>query len=94
MSRVTEIRCVGYGVEDFAAERAFYADVWGLVEVAAEEGTAWFKTHGHDEQVEVEIVEPHPSILVLIFQRFYELDRLIASCNWRDREVRCAIWKS
>jgi catechol 2,3-dioxygenase-like lactoylglutathione lyase family enzyme len=49
MSRVTEIRFVGYGVEDFEAERRFYAEDWGLVEVAAEEGLAWFKTHGHDE---------------------------------------------
>lgn len=49
MSRVNEIRYVGYGVEDFDAERAFYADDWGLVEVAARDGAAWFKTHGHDE---------------------------------------------
>lgn len=49
MSRVTEIRYVGYGVEDFDAERKFYADDWGLVEVASEEGLSWFKTHGHDE---------------------------------------------
>src|SRR5690606_36946737 len=49
MSRVTEIRYVGYGVEDFDAERKFYADDWGLVEVASEDGLVWFKTHGHDE---------------------------------------------
>jgi len=49
MSRVTEIRFVGYGVKDFTAERAFYAVDWGLVEVASEEGLAWFKTQGHDE---------------------------------------------
>lgn len=49
MSRVTEIRFVGYGVEDFDTERKFYADDWGLVEVAATDDTAWFKTHGHDE---------------------------------------------
>ncbi|MBF7015316.1 VOC family protein (plasmid) [Novosphingobium resinovorum] len=49
MSRVTEIRYVGYGVKDFDAERAFYADDWGLVEVSADDGKAWFKTHGHDE---------------------------------------------
>ena len=49
MSRVTEIRYVGYGVEDFDTERKFYADDWGLVEVAAEDGMAWFKAHGHDE---------------------------------------------
>jgi predicted enzyme related to lactoylglutathione lyase len=49
MSRVTEIRYVGYGVKDFETERKFYAEDWGLVEVAAEPGLAWFKTHGHDE---------------------------------------------
>ena len=30
MSRVTEIRYVGYGVPDLEAERAFYRDKWGL----------------------------------------------------------------
>jgi len=49
MSRVTEIRYVGYGAEDFDAERTFYAADWGLVEVAAADGLAWFKTHGSDE---------------------------------------------
>lgn len=49
MSRVNEIRYVGYGVEDFDTERAFYADDWGLVEVDHKDGLAWFKTHGHDE---------------------------------------------
>jgi catechol 2,3-dioxygenase-like lactoylglutathione lyase family enzyme len=49
MTRVTDIRYVGYGVEDFDAERAFYADNWGLLEVAASDGIAWFKTHGNDE---------------------------------------------
>ncbi|MBO9519105.1 MAG: VOC family protein [Porphyrobacter sp.] len=49
MSRITEIRYVGYGVEDFDTERRFYADDWGLVEVAEEDGLAWFKTAGADE---------------------------------------------
>jgi catechol 2,3-dioxygenase-like lactoylglutathione lyase family enzyme len=49
MSRVTEIRYVGYGVKDFHAERKFYAEDWGLTEVAAKEGLAWFKTEGSDE---------------------------------------------
>lgn len=49
MSKVNEIRYVGYGVQDFATERAFYADDWGLVEVNATDDTAWFKTQGHDE---------------------------------------------
>lgn len=49
MSRVTEIRYVGYGVEDFDAERKFYVDDWGLEEVASEDGLAWLKTQGSDE---------------------------------------------
>jgi catechol-2,3-dioxygenase len=49
MSRVTEIRYVGYGVVDFDAETAFYGDVWGLERVASDDGMAWFKTQGHDE---------------------------------------------
>jgi catechol 2,3-dioxygenase-like lactoylglutathione lyase family enzyme len=49
MSRVTEIRYVGYGVVDFEAERRFYADVWGLEPVPSDDGMAWFKTPGHDE---------------------------------------------
>jgi catechol 2,3-dioxygenase-like lactoylglutathione lyase family enzyme len=49
MSRVTEIRYVGYGVENFDAERKFYADDWGLAEVTSGDGLAWFKTHAHDE---------------------------------------------
>ena len=48
-ARVTEIRYVGYGTSDFDAERKFYADDWGLVEVAATDDMVWFKTHGHDE---------------------------------------------
>jgi catechol 2,3-dioxygenase-like lactoylglutathione lyase family enzyme len=49
MARVTEIRFVGYGVEGFDAERRFYTDDWGLVEVEQTGDLSWFKTHGHDE---------------------------------------------
>lgn len=49
MSRVTEIRYIAYGVPDFEGERAFYADVWGLEPVRADDGMAYFKTYGDDE---------------------------------------------
>jgi catechol 2,3-dioxygenase-like lactoylglutathione lyase family enzyme len=49
MSRVTEIRYVGYGCVDLAAERAFYRDKWGLVEVAEADGAVYFACQGHDE---------------------------------------------
>ena len=66
MSRVNEIRYVGYGVEDFAAERKFYAENWGLVEVAAEDGMAWFKTHGHDEHHVVRLHESGTNCIEVI----------------------------
>lgn len=49
MSRVTEIRYVGYSVVDYDAEVAFYTDVWGLERVPTDDGMAWFKAQGHDE---------------------------------------------
>lgn len=49
MSRVTEIRYVGYGVVDLAAEQAFYEDQWGLERVPSDDGMVWYKTPGHDE---------------------------------------------
>lgn len=49
MTRVTEIRYVGYGVTDLEAERQFYLDSWGLVEAPADDGMCYFKTKGHCE---------------------------------------------
>ncbi len=49
MSRVSEIRYVGYAVPDLQAERAFYRDVWGLAEVGEKGAMSHLATHGHDE---------------------------------------------
>jgi catechol 2,3-dioxygenase-like lactoylglutathione lyase family enzyme len=49
MSRVTEIRYVGYGVQDLAAETAYYQEIFGLDRVPSDDGLVWFKTPGHDE---------------------------------------------
>jgi len=49
MARVSEIRYVGYGVPDIEAERVFYSDVWGLKQVAEEDGMIYFAAEGHDE---------------------------------------------
>ncbi|MET0292310.1 MAG: VOC family protein [Steroidobacteraceae bacterium] len=49
MSRVTDVRFIGYGVPDLDAERAFYIGKWGL-ELVSERGDAvWLKSAGHDE---------------------------------------------
>ena len=49
MSRVTDIRYVGYAVPDLAAERSFYADTWGLKQVAEKDGMVYFATEADDE---------------------------------------------
>ena len=49
MSRVTEIRYVGYGVEDLASESAFYEQDWGLEPVASDDAMAYFRAVGSDE---------------------------------------------
>ena len=49
MSRVTEIRYVGYAVPDLETERTFYREHWGLREVAERDGMVYFAAHGHDE---------------------------------------------
>jgi catechol 2,3-dioxygenase-like lactoylglutathione lyase family enzyme len=49
MSRVTEIRYVGYAVPDLEAERAFYADQWKLVEAGEKDGMTYFAADGGEE---------------------------------------------
>ena len=49
MSKVSEIRYVGYGVTDLERERAFYRDHWGLKEVAERDGMVYFAAEGSDE---------------------------------------------
>lgn len=48
MSRVTDVRYVGYAVTDLAAERAFYRDVWKLKEVHEADGLVYFAAEGDD----------------------------------------------
>jgi hypothetical protein len=49
MSRVIEIRFVGYGVPDLAAEKTFYLDQWKLVEAGEKDGLAHFAADGDEE---------------------------------------------
>jgi len=49
MTRVTDIRSVGYAVPDLAAERAFYRDQWKLIEVGEQNGMVHFAAEGDSE---------------------------------------------
>ena len=49
MSRVSEIRYVGYAVPDLEAERAFYRDKWGLREVGEQDGMVYLTAEGSEE---------------------------------------------
>jgi catechol 2,3-dioxygenase-like lactoylglutathione lyase family enzyme len=57
MSRVSEIRYVGYAVADLAAEAAFYRDIWGLEEAGEKDGMLHFAAQGHDELYVVRLRE-------------------------------------
>src|SRR5687768_14399008 len=57
MSRVTDIRYVGYAVNDLAAERNFYANKWGLKQVRDEAGMVYFAAEGHEEPYVVRLRE-------------------------------------
>lgn len=49
MTKVTDIRYVGYGVPDLPSERAFYAEKWGLKRIAERGSMEYFKAEGSDE---------------------------------------------
>lgn len=81
MSRVTEIRYVGYGVESFDAERAFYKDDWGLEEVEASADMCWLKTHGADEHHVVRLhraTTNHVEVIALAATSAPDVDALFA----------------
>lgn len=79
MSRVNEIRYVGYGVPDLEAERAFYTDVWGLEPVPADDGMAYFKARGHDEHHVVRLRQsamPRIDVIALSAETRADVDAL------------------
>jgi catechol 2,3-dioxygenase-like lactoylglutathione lyase family enzyme len=49
MSRVTEIRYVGYGLIDVEAEKSFYTRSWGLEESGETAGITWLRARSQDE---------------------------------------------
>ncbi|MBO3682275.1 VOC family protein [Streptomyces sp. NEAU-YJ-81] len=54
---ITHLRHVDLAVPDFAVQRAFYRDTWGLTEVANDSGIAFFAAEGSPEQYVVRIRE-------------------------------------
>lgn len=57
MSRVTDIRYVGYGVADLAAEQQFYGDKWCLKQVAERDGLTYYAAEGSDGKYVVRLRE-------------------------------------
>lgn len=49
MSRVTEVRYVGYALPDLEAERAFYCGAWGLTEAGEQGGMVHLAAPGSEE---------------------------------------------
>ncbi|GGB38161.1 oxidoreductase [Sphingomonas metalli] len=79
MSRVTDIRYVGYAMPDMAAERAFYADTWGLEPVPSDDGMAYFKAQGDDEHHVVRLREDateHVDVIALATESRADVEAL------------------
>ena len=45
-TRVTDLHFVALAVPDLAAEREFFSDAWGLVEVVEQDGKMYFAAEG------------------------------------------------
>ena len=68
MAAVTDIRYVGYALPDLAAERAFYTDVWGLVDAGERDGVVYLAARGDDEHHVVRLrQDPTQRIDVIAF---------------------------
>lgn len=79
MSRVTEIRHVGYGVADLEAERRFYVEDWGLAEVQATSDMAWFRAAGSEEPFVVRLRKSdsnHVDVIALAAESRKDVDAL------------------
>src|SRR5690606_41275118 len=57
MSAVSEIRHVAYAVPGLAAERSFYSEKWGLLQVAEHDGLVYFAAAGSTEPCVVRLRE-------------------------------------
>src|ERR1700730_17437925 len=57
MSKVSEVRYVGYAVPDLEAERTFYRDKWLLQQVAEQDGMMYFAAEGSDQPYVVRLRE-------------------------------------
>jgi catechol 2,3-dioxygenase-like lactoylglutathione lyase family enzyme len=82
MSRVTEIRYVGYGVTDFDAERRFYLEKWGLAEVSADPTQVWLRVQGQDEPAVVRLRQSdanHVDVIAMASDSSASVDALHAS---------------
>lgn len=55
MARVSDVRFIAYAVPDLEAERRFYVDTWGLIEVASEEGLVHLAAPGSPEKFVVRL---------------------------------------
>lgn len=55
MARVSDVRFIAYAVPDLEAERRFYVDTWGLIEVASKEGLVHLAAPGSPEKFVVRL---------------------------------------
>lgn len=90
MSRVREIRYVGYAVPDLEAERRFYVEKWGLREAAERDGLVYLAAEGHDELYVLRLRQGEDKridVIALAAQSVADVDALFA----RVEQAGCRI---
>jgi catechol 2,3-dioxygenase-like lactoylglutathione lyase family enzyme len=81
VASVSEIRYVAYAVPDLAAERAFYADKWGLKETVVKDGCVYFGVAEQDEPFVVRLRAAgaaHVDVIALAAPARADVDALYA----------------
>lgn len=63
---ITHLRHVDLAVPDYATQRSFYADTWGLTEVGTDGGLSYFAAEGSPEQYVVRLREATEKRLDLV----------------------------
>ena len=93
MSRVTEIRYVGYAVPDLEAERAFYADQWKLVEAGEKDGMIHFAADGGEEAYVVRLraaADKRIDVIALVADSRADVDALHDRIAASGARIICA----
>jgi catechol 2,3-dioxygenase-like lactoylglutathione lyase family enzyme len=90
MSKVSEVRYVGYAVPDVQAERQFYKDKWLLREVAEQDGMVYFAAEGSEQPYVVRLRQA-PAKRVEVISLAAETSADVDDLHTKVKDAGCRI---